>query len=793
MRCAESGRCGTYAPSCRIPFPYFVSARAFGATEERQRTVKSDFTPILKNLVMAGGGHSHVSVLRSFGMKPLPGVRITVICRDVDTPYSGMLPGLIAGHYGFDDVHIDLGPLARFAGARFYHDEVTRIDPLQRRVHCRNRPPVPYDVLSVNIGSAPDAWETPGAKDNVTPVKPIDRFTAHWRRMRERVLARDGATRIGMVGGGAGGVELLLAVRHRLKTLLEGQGRDDSHLAYHLVTEEADILTAHNAHVRKKFRRIFAERGIELHTGTRVESVSPGAVSDANGKSIALDEILWATQAGAAPWLRESGLDVDERGFLRVDDTLRSVSHPDVFGAGDIAAVANHPRPKAGVFAVRQGPPLTRNLRRALLGREPKPFVPQKDFLSLIGAGDKYAVASRNGWSLEGPLMWRWKDWIDRRFMNKFNVLPEMKAEEEVDIPDGLAGEDVIEEISAIAMRCGGCGAKVGATVLNRALSRLDPLPRDDVLAGLRDPDDAAVVEAPRGKVMVHTVDSFRAMIDDPYLFAKIAATHSLGDIYAMGGDPQTALAIATLPYGVEEKTEELLTELLSGADEALRDAGAALVGGHTGEGAELSLGFAVNGLADRDKVVRKGGMRAGDRLVLTKPIGTGALFAADMRLKAKGRWIRAALRVMLQSNRDAARCLLAHGVNACTDVTGFGLLGHLVEMTKPSGVDVDLMLDAIPVLDGAVETIAAGIASTLQPQNLRLRRAVANLDRVGEDPRFALLFDPQTSGGLLASLPADRAETCVAALKERGYDRSAVIGAVRTQGAATEPITIRT
>jgi selenide,water dikinase len=721
----------------------------------------------------------------------MPGVRLTLICRDVHTPYSGMLPGLVAGHYGFDDTHIDLGPLSQFAGARFYNDEVTRIDTKKRLVICRDRPPIPYDLLSINVGSAPATWETPGATENTVPVKPINRFVAHWERLSERLLQRDQPTRIGVVGGGAGGVELLLAVQFRTQRLLAEQGRTAAHLEFHLVTEEPDILMSHNPSVRKKFRRIFGERGVQLHTDRRVESVSPGMLQFADHETLALDEILWVTRAGAASWIGESGLAVDERGFMQVSDTLESVSHPGVYGAGDIAAVVNHPRPKAGVFAVRQGPPLERNLRRALVGKSIKPFTPQREFLSLISTGDKYAVASRSFWSFEGAWVWRWKDWIDVRFMQKFNELPDMDEEEKTDVPRGLAGADVIKEISAIAMRCGGCGAKVGATVLNRALSQLRPVERKDVLIGLHEPDDAAVVEVPPGKVMVHTVDSFRAMIDDPYVFGKIAANHSLGDIFAMGGDPQTALAIATIPYGIEEKVEDLLNQMMAGAMEVLAEADTALVGGHTSEGSELSLGFAVNGLIDRAQIMRKGGMQAGDRLVLTKPVGTGTLFAADMRLEAKGRWITNALESMQQSNRDGARCLHEHGATACTDVTGFGLLGHLVEMTRPSGVDVSLELGAIPYLDGARETVAAGITSTLQPQNLRLRRAISNLNVVGKDGRFPLIFDPQTAGGLLASVPSDRAEACVDELRRLGYERTAIIGAVHPQSNQLEPVTV--
>ena len=749
--------------------------------------MKSSDTPIVKDLVLVGGGHSHVAVLKRFGMEPVPGVRLTLICRDVHTPYSGMLPGFVAGHYSFDETHIDLGALARFANARFFHSDVSGLDFIEKSVLCDNRPPVPYDVLSINIGSAPRTADVPGASETAVPVKPINRFLERWEALRHRAMTHTGRLRVAVVGGGAGGVEILLAIQHRLRA---ERGAAEE-IEYHLFSGNETILPTHNRNVQRVFAKTLKDRGVTVHSGKPVVEVTPGHLRTEDGQTIDADEILWVTAAGAAAWPGKAGLATDEAGFIAVGDTLQSTSHENVFAVGDIASMINYPRPKSGVFAVRQGRPLAKNLRRALLSQRLKPFSPQKRFLSLISTGDKYAVASRGGWSLKGRSVWRWKDWVDRRFMQKFNELPDMDEDEKSDLPAGLAGADVVKEISAIAMRCGGCGAKVGATVLARALNALTPVPRTDVLIGLHEPDDAAVVEIPPGKVMVHTVDSFRAMIDDPYIFGKIAANHSLGDIYAMGGEPQTALAIATIPFGLEEKVEDTLGKMMAGAMEILEDAGAALVGGHTSEGSELSLGFAINGLIDRDQVMRKGGLTPGDKIILTKPVGTGTLFAADMRHKAKGRWITAALDSMVQSNRQGAECLVRHNAHACTDVTGFGLLGHLVEMVRASEVDVTLELGAIPFLDGAEETVRDGIVSSLQPQNVRLRRAIANLEEAGKDPRYPLIFDPQTSGGLLASVPPDSVDDCVEALKKLGYERTAVIGEVKAQSDALEPVTI--
>jgi selenide,water dikinase len=745
--------------------------------------------PVIKDVVLVGAGHAHVSVLRMFGMKPIPGVRFTLISREVHTPYSGMLPGLIAGHYRPDDAHIDTGPLARFAGARLYQDEVIGLDVAARRVICRGRPPVPYDLLSFNIGSTPNTADVPGASEHAIPVKPIDGFLSRFEALRERVLGRKGHTRLALVGAGAGGVELLLSVERRLRAEVAQAGLDDRGLSFSLVSDVPDILPNLPASFRSRFHAIFAERGIAVISGAAVIGVEAGRLLLAGRAPIAADEILWTTQAAPARWLAESGLPLSASGFLKVDEDLRVTGRADLFAAGDTIAFAARDLPKSGVYAVRAGPVLADNIRRALTGRSLRPFRPQRRALYLVSTGGRHAVGTRNGITVEGAWVWRWKDWIDRRFMRRFNELPEMAAPTAALPP--LADRQALKDISAIAMRCGGCGAKVGATVLSRALAGITPAARSDVVVGLDAPDDAALVDMGGEQLSLQTVDYFRAIIDDPYLLGKIAANHSLGDVYAMGGEPQTALAIATVPYGLEAKVEADLSAMMAGANEVLREARCALVGGHTSEGAELALGFAINGLVPAAAALRKGGLEPGDALILTKPLGTGTLLAADMRRKAKARWVMNAIAHMIQSNRKAADVLRRHEVHAATDVTGFGLLGHLVEMVRASDVDVTISLACVPLLDGAMETVRLGIFSSLQPQNVRLRRAIRELETVAGHALYPLLFDPQTAGGLLAAVPLERAELCVDALRAAGYAAADVIGFVSARSAALEPVTL--
>ena len=708
--------------------------------------------PIAQDLVLVGGGHAHVHVLKRFGMRPVPGVRLTLVTRDVETPYSGMLPGYVAGLYSFAECHIDLVRLARFAGARLIHDEAVGLDRGRRQILCRAHPPIRYDILSLDIGSTPRMGDVAGAAEHTVSVKPIDRFGERWEALLDR--ARElGHMRLAIVGGGAGGVELAVSAQQRLARLLPTQPQVT------LVTREG-LLPSHNDAVRRRFEIIFRERGMRAVANNPIVRVEPGRLIAQDGTVIEFDEALWVTEAAGAPWLADTGLPLDERGFVIIDETYRSPADTAVFAAGDIATMPAYPREKAGVYAVRAGPPLADNLRRALAGHRLRRAVPQRQALALIGTGDKRAVASRGRHEAYGAPVWWLKDWIDRRWMRRYTDLPAM------------------ESVDDNSMRCGGCAAKVPADVLARVMARLDAPVSDAVAIGLDSPDDAALLSFPGAPPLLQTVDFFRAMVSDPYLFGRIAATHALGDIYAMGGVPETALAIATVPPAARPSiVEHDLFHMMRGGSEVLAAAGAALVGGHSAEGAELGLGFAVTGRTRPGRLLRKGGLRPGDRLLLTKPLGTGVILAAEMRRLAPARVVTAAIGTMLQPAAEASACLAAYGATACTDVTGFGLLGHLLEMLTASDADVLLDPDRVPVLDGAMTLLHEGLASSLHAGN-----SIALSSLTGEaaqDPALAaLLIDPQTAGGLLAGVPADRATDCLAELQRLGY-RAAEIGVV--------------
>ena len=367
----------------------------------------------MKRLVLLGGGHTHVAVLKGHGEAPMPDTRLTLISARRHTPYSGMLPGLIAGHYDYHQSHIDLARLAGYARAEFLEMEAVALDAEKRLLSLADGGRIEYDVLSIDIGSTPPTFGIPGVPEHVIPAKPIETLLPAWDGLCAR--AAD-LKRLALVGGGAAGVELVLAMQYRLR-----QGGAEP--GFDLITDTPFVLPSHNLRARRMLQRILDESGVRVHAGRKVAAVDPGRVALEGGASIEVDAVFWVTGAAPAAWLRSSGLQTDDAGFIAVNPCLQSLSHAAVFAAGDCASVAGQPRPKSGVFAVRQGAPLGGNLRRALAGQALEPYASSPHALALISAGGKYAIATRNDWALKGAWVWLWKDWIDRGFVQTYQRL----------------------------------------------------------------------------------------------------------------------------------------------------------------------------------------------------------------------------------------------------------------------------------------------------------------------------------------------------------------------------------
>ena len=694
--------------------------------------------PIFKDLVLVGGGHSHALVLRKWAMNPLPGVRITLISPQTMTPYSGMLPGLIAGHYSFAQTHIDLVKLSLWANIRFIQDSVIAIDVESNTLTLQNRPDIEFDVVSIDIGSTPNQ-QIAGSAEYTTPVKPISDFYQHWTRIQQQAQ-QNKIQSLAVVGGGAGSVEVIMAIAFKLKQF-------NAPMQYHLITAADEVLPGYNRAVIKRVKQQLREYNIAIHSSTRVAKLSQGIIHCQNADSIQADEIIWCTQASGSSWLQQSKLECDAAGFMKVRQTLQSLQYEHVFAAGDIANMVANPRPKAGVYAVRQADILLHNLLAQLLGQTLVEYKPQDGFLSLLALGKKQATGSKSFISFSGDWVWRWKDSIDRKFMQQFHELPALSMKPATTANLALIADKEQTEQHDPLKRCTACGAKVGVQILQQVLS--------EVLGdGYYQPLDAVQI-SPGAEIIYQSVDALKTPIDDAWLFGQIAVNHALSDLYAMNLKPQSAQVLITLPYAGESVQKRQLKALMQGITLQLETLQCCFLGGHTSEASELSVGLVVNGIRQGKQIFNKQGLVPGDKLVLSKPLGTGVILAAAMQDKCDGIIFNQALASMLQANNQATKTLSKLGVKACTDVTGFGLLGHLQELCLASTCAARLNLNAIPLLPGAKALVEKGIKSSLYVQNRKATEAKGWPESITQQARFHLLFDPQTSGGLLAGIPA--------------------------------------
>lgn len=732
-------------------------------------------TPLVRDVCLVGGGHSHALLIRQWGMQPLPGVRLTLISSDSQTPYSGMLPGLIAGHYTEDDIHIDLSKLCAWAGVRFIEQTMTGLDLQLRQATVTNHPPIGFDVLSLDTGSTPDL-SVRGSELHTTPVKPVFQFYDRWQSILSKLSGSDASNvTIGVVGSGAGGFELITAMRHALPK--------SKAVCQWFVRNELP-LSGRPEKVKKLAINAARHIGVDVLTGVDVEEVKPGQLIASDGRQFDLDVILWCTAASGPDWPSQAGLQVDSRGFVATNGHLQSISHPFVFATGDIGTQQLTPSTKAGVYAVRQAPVLFENIRRFIVNTPLKTYRPQKDFLSLMATGNKRAIASRGIVAIEADWVWRWKDHIDQTFMNRFRHLPVIAMNGRLNrLPNALL-DDNNTALKPNAMRCKGCGSKVSSRVLDDVLKRLGAGTPASASLSLSPAGDAAAIAVSAG-TLVQSVDQIDAIVDDPYLLGRIAVLHAMSDVLTLNATPHSVQVLLTVPAASEVLIERDLESLMRGIADALEEEECTLLGGHTNQGADLAVGIVVNAMmTEAASIQPRREVEEGDVVVLTQALGIGTLFAGLMQGVSNGRDIKIALEAMLTSNRTASNIFQQYNAGAITDVTGFGLLGHLERLLQGlgGGNGTTLELARVPFLPGAVQLAANGIRSTLWPANSVVLQRTDSMT-INDIDRLALLCDPQTSGGLLAILPAEHQAECISALHEAGYLAASVIGTVTPSG----------
>ena len=645
------------------------------------------------DLILVGGGHAHVGVIRALAMKPIPGVRITLVNSASETPYSGMLPGLISGQYDWDQCHIDLLRLSRWAQIRFVRARAVGLDAQAQTLKLIDSASglersLYYDYLSLNPGATPNL-NVPGARGRVLAVKPIAHFVDQFER--QILAAQDARHHSVVVGAGVGAVEVVLAANLRVP----------NH-QWTLIVGQQGLLPGVPQLVREHIQQVCVARGIRLVKGPVVR-VEPNQLI-LGDQSVPFDHCLWNTTAAAPEWLRDTELPLDKLGFVQVEKDLSVKGHPNIFVAGDSAALN---RPKAGVFAVRAGPVLAQNIRRRIQGKSTLPWRIQRRWLAILNLGRGQALAWRGpdeqARVFKGAWVWWLKDWIDRRFMGKFSSrLPVLKMQQPSEDPP----------------LCLGCGGKAPA----QALGAVD-LARD-----------AATLDV-QGPLQV-TTDSLTDPLGDPWWLGRLAAMHAAGDIQVSGGQVIAHTSSITVPDNQSnlvardlEYTREGLASIELGQN----------LGGHSAAGAQANLTLTLMG----DGSSCRGDLAPGQRVWISRPLGSGLLFSGAMENRVRGRfidrWCDRAIDLSYDLDEIQAPIRM-------TDITGFGLAGHLSSLIDKLGVQWQgdmpaydgIDFEAMPVLAASNASLAGNLIDGLSVRN------------------HALAVDPQTLGGVLAIWPAD-------------------------------------
>ncbi|HUB13409.1 MAG TPA: selenide, water dikinase SelD [Acetobacteraceae bacterium] len=703
------------------------------------------------DIVLLGAGSVHLDVLRRFALRRPWHARLTVVSPGPEIPLPAAIPGLVRGDLPPSEACIDLGRLCAAAGARLIQAAPVGLDLTVQAIAIAERPPLRFDVLSVDLEGES---VMPAPHHAFVPTHPLSGFLSRLGTLEARLPA---GARLAVIGGDTVGPQLALAVAQRW------HGR----LRPVLVSNGAEPVANAPPRVRRLVRAALVAAGVELVSGVRAGPLVDGRLALSDGSFLPVDAALWAEDVRPPGCIVDTGLPCDATGRLLVDATQRSVAHPAVFATGACAAP-----PRDGSVASL----LATNLRRVAAGHPPRrpaipwPTLPDRPALLELAPGR--AVVWSNGVALSGKAVARGNAWLSRRRLIRYTPGPVSRPA--LDLP---WSSPVLPWCSPVLpwsspdqrwFAVGGIGR------FRQPLSeRLPAKAQSELSAPVAacQPNQVAAITPPPGQAVLQTAASLQThRLLDPFLLGNIAASHALAEPYALGAQPWTAFAIVSLP--ADPTTEHARVDLemmLAGGQAVLAEAGCRLAGVHATLAPQTSLGFIVTALTEPAQLPRRRKLRAGDALLLTKPLGSAVVLAAHPRAEARAAWLTAAAIAMRATNAASSRILRAHGMSACAVVDGAGLGGHLGALLGAAGLSAVLWPEVVPLLPGTLDLMSSP----------RRRKAAPAPMQADETMFKALLAAPEISGGLIAGVPPARAEHCVAACGAAGV-AAAIIGVVQ-------------
>ena len=713
-----------------------------------------------KDLLLIGAGHTHCIFIKMWAMKKNPSVRVTLINPDPVASYTGMLPSLIADRVSKSEAQINLFKLCRSIEARLVLDDVKRIDKENSFVECSSGRKLFFDAISVNVGSnsIPPIY---GLNKYGVSVRPLVKFEEKWREFIQKSVGSKKIAKITLIGGGIASAELAFS----MKIALNKTGFNNSKIVIIEMDKVLkDLTTSQRNFVRKKL----ASENVEIREFSPVKKVFTNSVLLEDGSRILSDFTVSCVGALPNPLSINSGLENTE-GFFSVNKTLKIKNFINGFAVGDCSDFPSSFIRKSGVYAVRQAPTLHQNILHFFNNQKLKEFFPQKDHLKLLVYKNNEAIFLRNGLAFSGKIFWKLKNYIDRKFINDFSKLGQTQMEISKD-----------NHRNNREMLCGGCGSKVGNAILETSLKKISKNKKSmHIVSEIG--DDAAILKF-GSTYQTLTTDHLRAFTSDPWLLSRVTAIHSLADIWAMGSIPKIALSTIIMPESSESVQSRTMEEIIEGARSVFEKEKVSIVGGHTSLGSELIIGFSVGGLSNK-KPIMVNGAKDGDLLVLTKPLGSGVMLAGEMRSMSEGKDLQHLFIEMSKPQGEIAKILRSYS-NAMTDITGFGLAGHLYNICRQSKLSARIMIDKIPVYNGVRDLISSGVRSSIFNENMKYAKYMF----FENDKKSEILFDPQTAGPFLATVPERKIDSLMKKAQDLNV-KCEVIGEIKNGNSFIEVV----
>ena len=674
---------------------------------------------IEEDLVLLGAGHANIEVLRKLGMNPQKGLRVTIISNKYLSTYSGMVPSYIEGNYNWNEINTDLAQLCNNYSHRLIISSITKVDTLKKLVYLKNRPPICYDLLSINLGIQSDKSKIIGSGKFALQLKPISEI----KKTTDKILTFNKSNpknNVILIGAGAAGVEVALALSSRFK-------KNNIKNNIILLSKNKSILKGYNYFAQKNCKKELLKNNIKVIFNAKVNKISKEYIVYNNNIKMYGKFPILCTAASPIDLLKKSNLPLNKKGSIEVNNYLLAKGTTNIFAAGDIAEIKGYITTKAGVFAVKQGKILFKNIVRKLHKKKLIKYYPQKSYLSLIGLPNKNALAVKSLFSFKSNFLWYLKKYIDNKFIKKYSIKNEIKS-------DITFNKDPFK----FEMQCKGCGNKVPQSVLKSVFKK-------NILNGSLDADKITAT-----KNLYQSTDIISSIINDPYKLGMLSAKHALNDILASNSKALSSQMIVSMPPALNKINIRDLTQLKKGAEVIMKKSVCDITGGHTysSNDDQIYIGYSIVG---RQKTINKQNYFSEGFVYMTGHIGTAIIFAAIEQKILSGAYSKQVIKEMTASNHKIYELLCKNNVNMITDISGFGLAIHLYNLILrfPRLKGIELSINQVPIYPGVELALSKNVKSSLNDANKNY--IISKLNHSNKNHKLSnILYDPQTAGGFV-------------------------------------------